>query len=261
MPCTISINRLGIKTRALINTRANGFIFLNSPLAREASRYLDTNIRTLEHPYLVKGFDGQKADPITQYLELNLHISGRKQLKLPMLIVKLGGQDMIIGRAWAAKYNTLIDCKNRQLLWPDDLPESKGWNKVLATHQKNLFPPVNQEHQKDAQRRDQLLAKDSWRPQRILRRTWKTDQKQEYQKMDQDLKGDPLKRQPKPTKLELRPEAKPTSPTIDICGISAVAFDLNLRRKENTYFTTSLYEIDRILEEHKETETLDEHDH
>ena len=29
MPCTISDNRLGIKTRTLIDTRVNSFIFIN----------------------------------------------------------------------------------------------------------------------------------------------------------------------------------------------------------------------------------------
>ena len=78
MPCTISMNGLGIKTRALIDTGANGFIFLNSPLAKKASQYLNIKIQTLEFPYNVKGFDGQKTELITQFLELNLHISGRK---------------------------------------------------------------------------------------------------------------------------------------------------------------------------------------
>ena len=39
-------------------------------------------------------------------------------------------------------------------------------------------------------------------------------------------------------------------PTIDICSISVAAFRLNLKRKENTFFATSLFEIDRELEAH-----------
>jgi hypothetical protein len=70
--------------------------------------------------------------------------------------------------------------------------------------------------------------------------------------MDQELQGIGRKE----TKLKLR--QKPSteskarqSQTIDICGISAEAFQLNLRRKENTFFTTSLYEIDQLLQERK----------
>jgi hypothetical protein len=43
-----------------------------------------------------------------------------------MLVVQLGGQDMILGRKWAAKTGVLINCKNRQLIWPEDYPKFKG---------------------------------------------------------------------------------------------------------------------------------------
>jgi len=43
-----------------------------------------------------------------------------------MLVVKLGGQDMILSRKWAAKTGVLINCKNRQLIWLEDYPKDKG---------------------------------------------------------------------------------------------------------------------------------------
>jgi hypothetical protein len=46
-------------------------------------------------------------------------------------------------------------------------------------------------------------------------------------------------------KRELESEREPT---IDICSISAAAFWSNLQRKENTFFTTSLFKIDCKLE-------------
>jgi hypothetical protein len=50
--------------------------------------------------------------PITDYIELTLLIN-RRQIKVLMLVVRLGGQDMILGRKWAAKIGVLINCKNR----------------------------------------------------------------------------------------------------------------------------------------------------
>jgi hypothetical protein len=41
---------------------------------------------------------------------------------------------------------------------------------------------------------------------------------------------------------------------VNIAGINRPAFSLNMRRKGNTIFTTSLYEINRILESYKEDE-------
>ena len=65
MPCTISNNGLGIKTRTLIDTGANGFIFIDQQLARKASQYLDSLIRTLPKQYNVTGYDGRESTPIT----------------------------------------------------------------------------------------------------------------------------------------------------------------------------------------------------
>jgi hypothetical protein len=39
---------------------------------------------------------------------------------------------------------------------------------------------------------------------------------------------------------------------VDIASISGPIFLLNMRRKGNTIFITSLYEIDKILESYKE---------
>ena len=46
-PCTISQNRIRIKNRALIDTRANGFVFVNSLVVGKTSRYLGVPIRLL----------------------------------------------------------------------------------------------------------------------------------------------------------------------------------------------------------------------
>ncbi len=54
--------------------------------------------------------------------------------------------------------------------------------------------------------------------------------------------------------LGLRPTRDFQRPTIDICQITANAFHLNLKKKDNEFFTTSLYEIDRLLKECQETE-------
>jgi hypothetical protein len=55
------------------------------------------------------------AQLITDYMELTLLID-RRQIKVLMLVVRLRGQDIILGRKWAAKTGVLIDCKNRQLI-------------------------------------------------------------------------------------------------------------------------------------------------
>ena len=42
--CIISSNRLGIKTCTLIDTRANGYAFINTDFVAIATRFLDTKV-------------------------------------------------------------------------------------------------------------------------------------------------------------------------------------------------------------------------
>ena len=256
LSCTVSNNGLGIKTSTLIDTGANGFVFIDTEFAKTVCKFLDVTRKRLPTPCRVQGFDGQVANSITEYLEANLIIDGRKQLKMPMLVVKLGGQDMILGRKWAADFDILIDCKNRKLIWPEDQPKAKDWSRVIITHKKNLAPELpNQACQEDADRRDRLLEKDTWRPQAILKRihsTWESDQRKSYVAMDTELKGRSITASVKVAKVKKQDIA--WKPTIDICGISAEAFYLNMKRSNNVVFTTSLYEIDRILEERQSQE-------
>ena len=64
-------------------------------------------------------------------------IDGRKVL-VPILIIRLSGHDIILRRKWFISTSVLINYKNRRLIWPDDQPKTKGWNKILATTKKNL---------------------------------------------------------------------------------------------------------------------------
>jgi hypothetical protein len=48
-------------------------------------------------------------------MELILLIN-RRQIKVLMLVVRLGGQDIILSCKWAIEIGVLINCKNRQLI-------------------------------------------------------------------------------------------------------------------------------------------------
>jgi hypothetical protein len=81
---------------------------------------------------------------------------------------------------------------------------------------------------------------------------WRINQTQAYRTIKQKLKS------PQLFSLVIRLNAflglQPTKefpkPTIDICQITANAFHLNLKKKDNELFTTSLYKIDQLLREY-----------
>jgi len=77
--------------------------------------------------------------------------------------------------------------------------------------------------------------------------------KKNLQTIERELKGIALSK-PSP-RLQNRTKEPPKdqkAKEVDICGISRATFHLNMKRKENTFFTTSLYEIDRELERRTE---------
>jgi hypothetical protein len=81
-----------------------------------------------------------------------------------------------------------------------------------------------------------------------LQRTWKVKQAKEYRVIEKELS------QEQDNKIKL-PQQKATHkkyPVVDICGISAAVFRTNLKQEQNTYFTTLLYKIDRILQDYAE---------
>jgi len=258
--CTISNNGIGIKTYSLLDCGANGNRFLDVRVARAARIHLRQEWQRLKNPIPVKGFDGKPATPITEYIALTLNIDGRNFRKVPFLITTLGSHDIILGRIWFAENDVLIDCKRRNLVWPEETPAGKTWNRVISTSMKNLEPKPNAIYQADADRRDRLVEKDPWRPQKILCRssTWTADQEKKYQRMEELLRGEGNSKSERDTGTR-RAKPEPRSrdeklSSIDICGISGEAFQLNLKREENQFFTTSFYEIDRLIEERTDEE-------
>ena len=57
--CTVSNNRLEIKTSSLINTRVNSYTFVDTEFARTVERFLDVKPTRLRDPCKVRKFDGQ----------------------------------------------------------------------------------------------------------------------------------------------------------------------------------------------------------
>jgi hypothetical protein len=57
----INSNRLGIKTRILINIKANKYTFINTEFAAFATRFLNTKTQRLFILYNIRGFDSKIA--------------------------------------------------------------------------------------------------------------------------------------------------------------------------------------------------------
>jgi hypothetical protein len=189
LPCTISRNGLGIKTFSLMDTGAGGHTFIPKDFAKLACYHLDVTPQVMPMTCIIRGFDGREAEPVTHYLELTLLIDGHRQIKVPMLIADLGKHDMILGREWASQSNVLIDCRNHRLIWPEEKPLPKSWNKIISVNKKDLLPKQltqNTRRMHSAETSYSLARRQNQK--RILRRhTWETDLEARYKAMKQEL--------------------------------------------------------------------------
>jgi hypothetical protein len=201
-PCTLAYNGYGVQTSALVDSGANGLIFIDTQFATELAQFLDAKISTLTTPCPVKGFDGKPGKSATHVITLNLDIDRHRQQKIPMLILDLGSHNLILGRKWLAYHDIWLDVRNRRLLWPDQSQENYPRIREICTTRERLQPrPVDTQHQADVVQRDQAFQQEEaqWTP-RILKRpkkavvpnqTFAREYQENLSKMERELKGIP----------------------------------------------------------------------
>ena len=79
MPCTLAYNGYGVQTSTLVDSRANGLVFIDTQFAADLAKFLNVKITPLITPCSVKSFDGQPGWPTTHLITLNLGIDKCRQ--------------------------------------------------------------------------------------------------------------------------------------------------------------------------------------
>ena len=281
-PCRLAKHGISIQLRSLIDTGANGFAFLNKPFAEKLQNFLGITPQRLLQPITIKGYDGKANNQITSYLSLSFIIDKRKMINMPFFLLELGNHDLILGRIWLEYFKVLPDVANKSLIWPKELPESSKpyYKEVILKRDQLVEKRPNRHHQKQAFERDQAMLRQEEsntistisintltkerkkiQPKLQVNKTYKADYRQNIVTINRKLLGIPnsnsnsssrsITRYKRPT---LEPNSKiSTSSFVNIYAISSKSFDLLLNRDKKKgdleVFTTSLYEIDRIIAE------------
>ena len=128
---SLSMNGCGIDLHSLADTGANGFLFINRPLAKRLSQSLGTPIQNLPYAVPVGGFDGKSITSVKQFIRLHLTIDGRRIRNCPFIILDLGQQDVIIGIKWMRRFKVLLDPERNSLIWPSDTPPNPSLAKEI----------------------------------------------------------------------------------------------------------------------------------
>ena len=136
--CTLAKNGYGVISQALIDSGANGFVFIDTCCAVDIAKFLGLKTQRLPRAVPVKGYDGQRGQPVTHYLRLHLSVDRRRQYNVPLLILDLGSHDLILGHKWLAFLDILVDVRRRCLVWPRELKPSTSVIKEIVITRESL---------------------------------------------------------------------------------------------------------------------------
>ncbi|OJD10369.1 hypothetical protein ACJ73_09822 [Blastomyces percursus] len=169
--CQIARNGIAVTLKSLVDSGANGYLFISWKLAEQVVKGFGIQVVKLDAPVDVIGFDGKTKGQAAYVVGLHFQVAGRRFQKLPFLILDIGKQDLIIGRKFLEQHD----------IWLDEI-------KILR--RELTVPEVKPEHEADADRRDQQMEKADqnkhvqWTPTRTEAQGHRTD----LRKMEQTLK-------------------------------------------------------------------------
>lgn len=159
VPCMLAKNGSAFRTLTLIDTGANGFLFIDTALADSLIRHFNVTKIPLPQEVPITGYDGQRGTACTHYLRMTFIINGRRFVREPFLIAPLGRHDIILGRKWMSHYHVNPEVRLRKLIWPSELPIHQSFDRIIEIPRNTLFKPLipNPQHQLDADKRDAAL--------------------------------------------------------------------------------------------------------
>jgi hypothetical protein len=96
--CTLAKNGLSFPTKALIDSEANSFVFIDTTFLKHLSPFFKPILCSLKSPLQVKGYNSIQGRKITYYTLLNLTVDSHIQSFTPFLITHLGSRSVILGR-------------------------------------------------------------------------------------------------------------------------------------------------------------------
>jgi len=169
-PCTLSFNGKSFTTRdALVDTGADGYLFVNMRFGRKMRKYLGCEKFTDFDPGLIRGYRGPATELIDVVLRAHVTIENRT-VRNEWLIVVDSSHDIIIGRKWFEAHDVLPDCKRRKLWFPQEWhPDPEAWKRMDISMDhwlkqgKAVPEEVRRAFEADIRHRNQLMEKEDQR--------------------------------------------------------------------------------------------------
>ena len=152
--CTLFSNNKRNSVKALIDTDATGYAFIDETTAHIMCENLGINPIPLSKPKPIKGFDGHLAkQPITHAIYPGLTVQDHSELTAPMLITPLGQHPVILGKPWLNRHEVVLDMKFDRLIFVPGCCSHFGAPKATETREPGLKPlkepPLNSSRKED----------------------------------------------------------------------------------------------------------------
>jgi Reverse transcriptase (RNA-dependent DNA polymerase)/Retroviral aspartyl protease len=251
--CKLVHNGISIATLGLADSGAGGYVFIRRQFAIRLSKRIGVSIEKPGDSLKLYGYDGRESDEIQEVVICTLDVQGHRILNTPMVVIDMH-HDIILGREWFARQDVLIDCKRRKLIWPDQRRDYVPAHELPLAREALTDDKLDPRYQEDADRRDRVMEERPPRPKHILRRPLKGKQtydlhcRESLWQMDRELSlGEETPNLPASRGKSPCIKSKPRQ--VDIALISGAGFHVGIKRKENEFFISSLYEINRIIDE------------
>ena len=115
LACKLGNNGNYTQAKALIDTGANGTLFIKRQLALRLAELFKKTLEESADKSNAVGYDGRSSQEIGQFIRLSLKLEGRVFLDQPFVLLDIR-HDVIIGREFLARNRALVDCDLRTLL-------------------------------------------------------------------------------------------------------------------------------------------------
>ena len=233
-----------LSIRALLDTGATGYAFVNVPFARVLCNTLNIESSPLSRPKTIKAFNDTDVERITHGIYSCLDVGGHSESTAPLLITNLGKHDIILGLPWIEKHGVIIDARHRRLMFqagtchhPGALPNLSETKLHRWTSRSSLKLP---RPIKIIDEEVLMRTRPSFTPTKILSRS-----------RDPPTTNVWLPLQPvNPPKIKKKsPKVPQQNPgALEIKMIGAAPYLINAQRKDGLIFSASMREIDQLLD-------------
>ncbi len=96
-PIELSSQGKEYQSKALVDTGATAWSFIDEKEAQTVSESLDIVLIPLLKPRYLSGFDGKiRMKPVTHALYVHMRVGNHFELKVPIFITQLGNQHIIL---------------------------------------------------------------------------------------------------------------------------------------------------------------------